>query len=380
MKSWIHLRRGKVLRQAHVDLGSLPGLKEDELGRHGFSGRVVEFYRRNEPTAWTRLEGNLKLWDIDGYGISCPDETDANASPLRLFYNDDITVSISRRTEKMSYASRNVNGDEVYFVHDGTGEIDTEFGPIPYEPGDWIYLPKGTTYRVVPSGSTNYFLITETVGEVEFPDFGPLGRHAPFDPELLYVPMLKDDPLEKIQEGQEWEVRIRHDNETTSIFYPFDPLDVEGWKGDLFPFKINIRDYRSIMSHAIHLMPSAYCIFRAKGVIFCNFLPRPAESSEDAERVPPFHRNIDYDELLFAHDGGSVNAAFAPASLFLSPKGLHHGLSDEFAQSARRNWQKHAELHTKLIGIETTKTLKIADEARSAQRKGNQMTRTNSKQ
>lgn len=373
MKSWIHLKSGRVLRQAHVDLPSLGGLKEDELGRSGFSGRVAELYRRNEPTAWTRLVGNLRPWDIDGYGVKCPDESNADAEPLMLFHNEDVAVFISRRRATMPHYFRNATGDEVHFVHEGTGEFDTEFGSIPYEPGDWIVLPKGTTYRVVPETDRNYFFIVETIGEVEFPDFGPIGRHAPFDPELLYVPSLGERASPEPSSDGEWEVRIKHGDEFTSLFYPFDPLDVEGWKGDLFPFKFNIRDYRGIMSNRIHIMPSAYCIFKASGVLFCNFLPRPAESDYDAERIPPFHRNIDYDELLFAHGGGAVAASFEPASIFLSPQGIHHGLPDEMAQEMRRNWQKHLELETKLIAIETTRPLKITPAARIGQRQGNQI-------
>lgn len=38
MKSWIHFSKGQVPHQAHVGVGEL---KEDELGRQGFSGRVT---------------------------------------------------------------------------------------------------------------------------------------------------------------------------------------------------------------------------------------------------------------------------------------------------------------------------------------------------
>ena len=44
--------RRAAVGQAHVDL---EGLKDDELGRQGFSGKVAELYRRNDPTAWSRI-------------------------------------------------------------------------------------------------------------------------------------------------------------------------------------------------------------------------------------------------------------------------------------------------------------------------------------
>ena len=53
MNSWFHLSKGEVPRQAHVHVPG--GLKEEEIGRGGFQGRVAEMYRRNEPTAWLRV-------------------------------------------------------------------------------------------------------------------------------------------------------------------------------------------------------------------------------------------------------------------------------------------------------------------------------------
>ena len=374
MKSWIHLNRGKTLRQAHVGLEGLGGLKEDELSRFGFSGRVAELYRRNEPTAWTRIEGAMQPWDLDGYLLEPSDLKDAQGSPLRLFYNDEVSIWTSRRRDAMPYCARNADGDEVFFCHEGTGIFETEFGPIPYEPGDYIVLPKGVTYRVIPDGAKNYFFIVESVGEIGFADIGPIGRHAPFDPSILYVP-------EPVEEGYvsspdvngEWCLRIKSRGEYTKVFYAFDPLDVVGWKGDLFPFKINIRDYRPITSERMHLMPSAHGIFRAKGFLICNFLPRPAEGEREVERVPPFHRNIDYDEVMFAHAGKILSSDIAPASISLLPQGLHHGLPDSFSELVRKTWQRNDYYDQKLIAVDTERPLNVAPEAKAAARQIDQI-------
>jgi homogentisate 1,2-dioxygenase len=53
MESFIHLRKGRTPRRLHADLD---GLKDDELGRGGFTGRTANIYRRNDPTAY-RSEG-----------------------------------------------------------------------------------------------------------------------------------------------------------------------------------------------------------------------------------------------------------------------------------------------------------------------------------
>lgn len=369
MRSWIHHVRGKVLRQAHVNLEGLDGLKEDMLSRHGFVGRVAELYRRNEPINWTRIEGPMKPWDLDGYQLVPTDHKDAHGGPLRLFYNSDCAAWISRRKEPMPYCARNADGDECWFCHEGEGVFETEFGNIPYEPGDYVVIPKGITYRIIPNDETSYFFIVESVGEIDFADIGPIGRHAPFDPSLLFVPEPTNDLKGKpTNDDGEWEVRIKFRGEYSSVFYPFDPLDVEGWKGDLFPFKLNIRDYRPISSERIHLMPSAHGIFKGPGFLICNFLPRPAEGAREVERVPPFHRNIDYDEVMFAHGGRVLNSELSPASITLLPQGLHHGLPDSFTQLARSTWKRDDYYDQKLIALDTEKPLIVCEEVKFAAR------------
>ena len=111
------------------------------------------------------------------------------------------------------------------------------------------------------------------------------------------------EPAPHLDDRQEWEVRIKADGEISKVVYPFNPLDVVGWKGDLTAWKINMRDIRPVMSHRAHLPPSAHTTFVTSGAVVCSFLPRPLEQDEDALRVPFFHRNTDYDEFIFYHDG-----------------------------------------------------------------------------
>ena len=49
MESFVHLRKGRTPRRLHADLD---GLKDDELGRGGFTGRTANIYRRHDPTAY----------------------------------------------------------------------------------------------------------------------------------------------------------------------------------------------------------------------------------------------------------------------------------------------------------------------------------------
>ena len=51
----------------------------------------------------------------------------------------------------MDYFFRNGEGDEVIFVHEGSGTLETIFGALPYAEGDYVVVPRGTTYRFRPA-------------------------------------------------------------------------------------------------------------------------------------------------------------------------------------------------------------------------------------
>ena len=40
------------------------------------------------------------------------------------------------------------------FVHEGKGTLETIFGDVPYGEGDYIVVPRGTTYRFRPRASS----------------------------------------------------------------------------------------------------------------------------------------------------------------------------------------------------------------------------------
>ena len=144
----IHYSKGKVAKQAHV--GIPEGVFEEEHGRQGFAGRVSQFYHLHPPNEWTRIEGPLRPRGINTYALETPDRRDPKAGPLPLFYNQDVTISLSRRSAAMPHCFRNADGDELYFIHKGTGLLRTEYGPVRYEEGDYILIPKGTNYRMIP--------------------------------------------------------------------------------------------------------------------------------------------------------------------------------------------------------------------------------------
>jgi homogentisate 1,2-dioxygenase len=317
------LSKGRVTKQAHVGLPD--GTFEEEHGREAFDGRASHLYRTHPPTAWISIDGDLRPRAYDLNGLKTPDMTDPSGDWQRILWNDDVSIYVSRRAETAPWFIRDADGDLCYFVHHGSGVLETDYGPLRYTDGDFLVLPKGTTHRLVidvgSSGDTFLYCV-EARGEYRLPDKGILGRHALFDPGVLETP--EPDPHD--EQGR-FEVRVKRADAWTVLTYPFHPLDVVGWQGDLCPIKLNVKDFRPVVSPRYHLPPSVHAVFKSDGFEIGLFAPRPTETGDPAAlRVPFFHSNIDKDEVLFYHRGQFFSrAGIGEAFITHHPQGLHHG-------------------------------------------------------
>ncbi|MDT5102677.1 MAG: homogentisate 1,2-dioxygenase [Mycobacterium sp.] len=353
MESFIHLRKGKTPRRLHADLD---GLKDDELGRGGFTGRTANMYRRNDPTAY-RASGPLRPIDVLSGELKPSDATDAHGGPLLMFANADSQVLLSRRSEPMPFFVRYVDGDLLSFVHKGAGLLQTEFGPLRYREGDWVYIPKACTWRQVPDTEST-LLIIQATDEFRVPPPAQLGRHFPFDPSQAVIPEPTpiDDAVGPQTDG-EYEVRLIHDGGPTSLYYQHNPLDVEGWRGDNFPFTFNIADYNVVTSDSVHLPPTVHLFMQATGVYVMNFLPKRAEAVAGTERTPWYHRNVDYDEIAFFHSGSLYGIPMPPGLVSHAPQGVHHGAPEKARERARRKFDDYHRVDWSVIAIDTRRRL-----------------------
>jgi homogentisate 1,2-dioxygenase len=316
-KSWIHQVRGWT--PVNPPRGQ-EDKHEEQLTRQGFMGPVASLYRPHQPGQPLRVEGDLRVRAVDAYALPSLDGADERTEPIELLKNDELIVSTSRRTKAMPYCYRNATADLLYFVHRGVGVIATEFGPIRYEPGDYVLLPKGVTFRHLPASDDGFFLVIESKSPIGLTEHEQIGRHMPFDLTLLEPPTIVpyDWP-----EQEEWEVRIKYVGGFTSVFYRECPFNVVGWKGDLYPFKINVRSIMPLMSERIHLAPSSWATFQNDAFMVATFLPQVGVSDMAVEELQPNHRSIDADEVFLIHEGGSTGA-------FLhNPQGIMHGPSAE---------------------------------------------------
>jgi len=323
MKKWISHSRveGRASRQAHTNLPE--DTYEREMGKEGFFGPATHFYHQHMPTGWTDFEGPLQPRAFDTTRIE--DKVGSPWQAAELLGNAHCRFRCWHADGKMDHLVRNGDGDELLFVHNGAGELFCDFGHLSFRDGDYIMLPRGTMWRIVSDGPVEILLIEATNSSYMLPDKGLVGPHAIFDPAMLDTPTI-DDAFHAQQGEDEWQVQVKRHNRISTITFPFNPLDAVGWKGDLMPVKINWRDIRPLMSHRYHLPPSAHTTFVANRLVVCTFVPRPFEMSGDALKVPFFHNNDDFDEVLFYHAGEFFSRDnIHPGMMTLHPCGFTHG-------------------------------------------------------
>lgn len=346
--------KGQFSKQAHVALPE--GTFEEEFGRDGFYGPVSHLYHKYPPTGWTRIEGPLRPHAFDCRKLPPAQLLHPIPDRVTLLYNDDVAVQIARPKQTHDWYFRNADGDEVFFIHEGHGQVETDFGPLSYEPGDYLVIPRGTTYRFCPSDNHSFFLVFESQSPLREPDRGILGQHALYDQTVIETPT--PEPLDN--QGKEVEVKIKRLNQLTSVFYPFNPIDTIGWKGDLSVWKLNVKDICPVMSHRVHLPPSVHTTMLGRGFVVCTFLPRPLETEPDAVKVPFYHRNIDYDEVIFYHSGDFFSRdGIEPGMVTFHPQGIHHGPHPKAIEASKQK----TETQEIAVMIDTLRPLQPTPEA-----------------
>ncbi|TXH05803.1 MAG: homogentisate 1,2-dioxygenase [Nevskiaceae bacterium] len=316
---------GQAHRQAHADLPE--GTVERELGKEGFFGPSTHMLHPRPPTDWSHWEGPLRPRAFDCAKLPAEGATPWNAS--LLLHNAHLRLRHWTCTASMDHLVRNADGDELLFVHAGQGDLYCDYGHLALAAGDYVVLPRGTMWRLDCAAPVTLLLIEASNSSYQLPDKGLAGEQAIFDPAMFDIPAI-DAAFKAQQQGalaaREWRVVVKRRNALSVVTYPYNPLDALGWHGALHPVRINVKDIRPLMSHRYHLPPSAHTTFVAGRFVVCTFTPRPFESDPGAIKVPFFHNNDDYDEVIFYHAGDFFSRDnIHPGMITLHPCGFTHG-------------------------------------------------------
>ncbi len=310
---------------------------EELMGIHGFSGVQSLLYHLRPPTQVYKvlLEKKVDIADEDQGPLrhrhlrtaTVAAGGDAIAARVPLLVNADVCISVARPTLPMHYWYRFGHGDEVIFIHDGSGLLESQYGILGYRPGDYLVIPTGVLWRILPDeGIEQRMLVIEAYGHIEPPAryinrYGQFLETSPYSERDFRPP---DELITHDEEG-EFEVRVKARNLITSYLYHHHPLDVVGWDGHLWPFAFNIEDFEPITGR-IHQPPPVHQTFDGPGFVLCSFVPRLFDYHPLAIPAPYNHSNVDSDEFLYYAEGNFMSRkGIERASITVHPSGIPHG-------------------------------------------------------
>jgi homogentisate 1,2-dioxygenase len=338
-----YVQRGQVPHKRHTQFRRDDGIlyAEELFGVEGFAGRSSLLYHHTPPTQTHQIDApttvTVRAADDAATAphrhhlVNTKDVAprgDGLSGRIPLFFNNDVTFGVLRPAEAMTDFYRNGVADEMLFVHEGSGTLETVFGPIAYGAGDYLVIPIGTTYRLTPDDDiAQRMLWLECPSEIEPPkryrnEYGQLLEHSPYYHRDIRPP----DEMAPITDADgDYVIRVRSRDRITPYHYRHHPFDLVGWDGYLWPFAFNIGDFEPITGR-VHQPPPVHLTFQPRNFVVCSFVPRKFDYHPLAIPAPYNHSNINSDEVIYYVAGNFMSRRGVDISSFtVHPAGIPHG-------------------------------------------------------
>jgi len=325
-------KRHTVFRQPNGEL-----YHEQLFGTIGFDGMSSLLYHLQPPTKVNEILGkkdispvievdkNMQMRAFKGFDV--PEINDLIDSRIPVLTNSDVTLHLSRPTNLTEhYFYKNVDADEVIFIHEGKGKLRTQVGNIDFSYGDYLVIPRGMIYQMSFENVNNRHFIIESSHPIYTPKryrnwFGQLLEHSPFCERDLRTP----EGLETHDEKGEFIVKIKKEGILYDYSYASHPFDVIGWDGYNYPYAFSIHDFEPITGR-VHQPPPVHQTFETSAFVICSFCPRLYDYHPEAIPAPYNHSNIDSDEVLYYVDGDFMSRNdISKGQITLHPSGIPHG-------------------------------------------------------
>jgi homogentisate 1,2-dioxygenase len=312
-------------------------LYEEMFTRRGFSDAFTYFYHRRPVTPHREVELATRAH---------PQPTADGLEPLKrrlytsdkipsggqlvdrrfpILFNADLTIWLARPTESDDAYFANGDGDELWFVQEGAGQLESPCGWLDVNAGDYVWVPRALVHRWhLAGGAPMKMMCLEAHGGIHVPEkfrnpVGQLMMDAPYthrDFVLPTGPTEADGPRELF---------VKKAGRTTHYVMANAPLDVVGWEGFVYPWAFAIEKYQP-KTGLVHLPPTIHMTFAGRGFVVCSFVPRVTDTHPAAIPCPYPHSSVDCDEvLLYLRGNFTSRKGVGPGSISLHPAGIAHG-------------------------------------------------------
>jgi len=331
-------KAGEVPRKRHTAFRSPSGaLRTEELiGSRGFSGPSSLLYHLRLPSASTSFKP-LRTLRVEAAPERALSPRHFRAAALAtgpsaaldrvpLLFNGDASISMVRPAQEDDFFYRNGLADELLYVVEGRGVLESPMGDLPFGPGDYVVVPRGILTRARLGEGPHRWLVVETPGALRIParyrnEHGQLLESAPFSERDLRGPEFRPPR----DETGAFRVLVKAGEAVTECVLGHHPFDVVGWDGCYYPWAFNILDFEPRVGR-VHLPPPVHQTFEGDGFVVCSFCPRPYDFDPAAIPAPYSHSNVMSDEVLYYVRGEFMSRKGVEAgSITLHPAGLPHG-------------------------------------------------------
>lgn len=331
-------RMGDVPRKRHSVFRQPDGslYHEHVMGSRGFSGPESILYHRRPPTSVvsSRLlqriewqadpEPMLRMRHFRTHQLPRNDSPTLNRVPL--LFNRGVALSLVQPQTNDDFFYRNAEGDELTYVAEGAGVLETQMGDLAFRSGDYVLVPRGITHRWHCDDSLQRMLVLESASLIRPPsrycnELGQFLEHSPYCERDIRRP----DQLAAHDETGAFRVIVKQYNALTELTLDHHPFDVVGWDGCYYPWALSIHDFEPIVG-SFHQPPPVHQTFQGDDFVVCSFVPRLFDFHPDAVPVPYNHSNVNSDEVIYyANNEFMSRKGIEFGSLTLHPGGLPHG-------------------------------------------------------
>jgi len=364
---------GKIPHKRHTTFkkGDNSYHYEQLFGTVGFVGMSSLLYHLHRPTQVREIvksysvapkiavEKNLKAYRLKGFEVQ-PEE-DFLESRKSILVNNDVHLSLAAPKKSTDdYFYKNVDADELIFIHKGSGKLRTMLGNINFKYGDYLLIPRGMIYKIEFDSEDNRHFIVESFHALYTPkryrnNFGQLLEHSPYCERDIRRP----EDLETHDEKGEFLMKIKKEGMMHEYVYATHPFDVAGWDGYNYPYAFSIHDFEPITGR-IHQPPPVHQTFETNAFVVCSFCPRKYDYHPESIPAPYNHSNIDSDEVLYYVDGDFMSRNdVAAGHISLHPSGIPHGPHP----GAMERSIGQSQTDELAVMVDTFKPLKITEEA-----------------
>lgn len=322
-----------VLRDAEGNL-----LYEEMHTRGGFSGAFTYFYHRYPTTAAVEVTE----WNR-GHAIPVADEggrrplkrrlydtrtLPSGGTPLEkrvpLLFNADVSIYFACPTDTDDVYFANGDGDELWFVQEGSARLESSCGWLPVRSGDYVWIPRSLVHRWHVTSPLR-MMCFEAHGGVMIPKefrnpVGQLRMDAPYTHRDFVRP---EGPIGILDGPRDLVIKKRGSFSRHVLERP--PMDVVGWDGFVYPWAFHIEKYQP-KTGLVHLPPTIHTTFAGPGFLVCSFVPRVTDTHPQAIPCPYPHSSVDCDEvILYLRGNFTSRRGVGPGAISLHPAGVAHG-------------------------------------------------------